>query len=304
MKSTEWIRLTAVLAAVAIGPARMQAQSATAREDLLVSPAWLAQHLHDANLVILQIGAMGNDEIYAAGHVPGAKTLDYGVVHALPEGSGALAAGRDALERAGVSDDSRIVLYSADDYWPAATRSLLLLNYAGLQRVQLLDGGLKGWIASGGSLSKDTPMARRGTLSPFRPQSALIADAEFVKAHRGATGFAIVDARDRDFYDGTKEGGPRDHRVKGHIPGALSAPFSQFTTSDGRLKPASEIAALFDKAGVKPGDTIVGYCHVGEQATAMLFAARTLGHPVVLYNGSFADWVRHDLPTELPKQEQ
>lgn len=304
MQSTKWIPLAAALAAAAIGPAPVRAQDGSPRADLLVSAAWLAEHLHDPTLVILQAGAMGNEEIYNAGHIPGARMLDYGVVYALPKGDAPLAAGHDALERLGVSDNSRIVLYSADGYVAPATRALLLLNYAGLPRVQLLDGGLKGWTASGGALSKDAPLARKGTLSPFTPQPALIADADFVTAHKRTAGFAIVDARNREFYDGTKEGGPRDHRVKGHIPGALSAPFDAFTNGDGHLKSASEIAAVFDRAGVKPGDTIIGYCHVGEQATAMLFAARTIGHRVVLYNGSFADWVQRGLPLELPKQEK
>ena len=63
-------------------------------------------------------------------------------------------------------------------------------------------------------------------------------------------------------------------------------------------------SAVCDKAGVEPGDPIIGYCHVGEQATGMLFAARTPGYRVVLYDGSFADWVHHDLPVELPTQEK
>jgi thiosulfate/3-mercaptopyruvate sulfurtransferase len=229
---------------------------------------------------------------------------DYVGLHALPKNDAELAARHDALEALGISDTSRIVVYSTEDYWPPATRTLLMLNYVGLRRVQLLDGGLKGWTASGGTLSKDTPMSRKGTLSPLTPQTASIADADFVKAHYGAAGFAIVDARNREFYDGATEGGPRDHHVKGHIPGALNAPFDEFAASDAHLKSASDMAAVFDKAGVKPADTIIGYCHVGEQATAMLFAARTLGHRVILYDGSFADWVQHNLPLELPKQEK
>jgi thiosulfate/3-mercaptopyruvate sulfurtransferase len=285
-------------------PSTAEAARTTGRDTLLVSPAWLSDHLHDANLVVLQVGAMGNKESYDAGHIPGARMADYDVLHAIPKNDADLAARRDALEALGISDNSHIVVYSAEDYWPPATRTLLVMNYTGLQHAQLLDGGLKGWIASGGTVSKDTPMWRKGALSPLEPQAALIADADFVRAHQGAPGFAIVDARNRDFYDGVKDGGPRDHRVKGHIPGAVSAPFDEIASSDGRLKSASEIAAVFDKAGVKPGDTIIGYCHVGEQATAMLFAARTLGHRIILYNGSFADWVQHNLPLELPKQEQ
>jgi thiosulfate/3-mercaptopyruvate sulfurtransferase len=288
-------------AALAASPSPAAAQIAgSSRDALLVSPAWLAKHLHDPNLVVLQVGAMANKEAYDAGHIPGARAADYGALHGVPKDDAQLAARHDALESLGISDNSTVVVYTADDYWAPATRTMLMLTYAGLQHVQLLDGGLKGWTESGGAVSKDTPVARKGALSPLKPQPALVADAAFVKAHQGAAGFAIVDARSRVFYDGDREGGPKDHRVKGHIPGALNAPFDELATASSHLKSSSELASIFDKAGVKPGDTVIGYCHVGEQATAMLFAARTLGHRVVLYDGSFADWVQHDLPLEVP----
>jgi thiosulfate/3-mercaptopyruvate sulfurtransferase len=291
----------AVSLAVSSPPAA-QGPGASPRDALLVTPAWLSAHLHDANLVVLEVAGMNAQEAYDAGHIPGARVLNYDAVHAVPKDDAAMAARLQAFESAGISDNSRVVLYSSDDYFAPATRTLLVMNYLGLQHVQLLDGGLKGWTTAGGTLSKEAPLARKGTLSPLTRQPALIADADFVKAHQGAAGFAIVDARNREFYTGEKEGGPRDHRVNGHIPGALNAPFSDFATAESGLKSPSEIAAVFQKAGVKPGDTIVGYCHVGEQATAMLFAARTIGYHVVLYDGSFADWVQHNLPVDGPKQ--
>ena len=294
--------IAAALLAAATVPASAQVENASSREALLISPSWLAQHLHDPNLVVLQVGAMGNQTAYDAGHIPGARAADYGALHTLPSNDAELAARHDALESLGISDTSHIVVYTADDYWPPATRTLLMLNYAGLQQVQLLDGGLKGWTEAGGTLSKEAPLPRKGTLASLKTQPALIADADFVKAHRGAAGFAIVDARSRVFYDGVREGGPKDHRVKGHVPGALNAPFDELTASGSHLKSAADLKTVFDKAGVKAGDTIIGYCHVGEQATGMLFAARTLGHRVILYNGSFADWVQHDLPLELPDE--
>lgn len=301
--------MTYVLAAVVAvstmavsSPPAVQGPGASPRDALLVTPAWLAAHLHDANLVVLQVAGMNGQESYDAGHIPGAHVLDYDAVRAVPKDDTAMATRRQMLESAGISDNSRVVLYSSDDYFAPATRTLLVMNYVGLQHVQLLDGGLKGWTASGGTLSKEAPLPRKGSLSPLTQHPALIVDADFVKAHQAAAGFAIVDARNREFYTGEKESGPRDHRVNGHIPGALNAPFSDFATSEGDLKSPSEIAAVFQKAGVKPGDTIVGYCHVGEQATAMLFAARTIGYHVVLYNGSFADWVQHNLPVDAPKQ--
>ena len=79
----------------------------------------------------------------------------------------------------------------------------------------------------------------------------------------------------------------------GHIAGAKSVPFTEITDDNLKLKSVPELNALFAKAGVKPGDTVVGYCHIGQQATGMLFAARLTGHPVLLYDGSFEDWSAH-----------
>ena len=82
---------------------------------------------------------------------------------------------------------------------------------------------------------------------------------------------------------------------------AHSVPFSEMADEQNLLKPAADLEQLFTKAGVRPGDTIIGYCHIGQQATAMLFAARTLGRPVLLYDGSFEDWSRQsDSPVDNP----
>jgi len=119
-----------------------------------------------------------------------------------------------------------------------------------------------------------------------------------VKAHSGARGFALVDARDAAFYSGAQEGGPRDHRARGHITGARSVPFGSIASETLELKSSADLAALFRNAGIAPGDTIIGYCHIGQQATAMLFAAQTIGHPVLLYDGSFEDWARRGYAIE------
>ena len=113
---------------------------------------------------------------------------------------------------------------------------------------------------------------------------------------------ALGDARTANFYDGvppTNSNGPA--RRLGHIPGAKSIPFNSLSDSTGRLKSATDLRAIFTKAGVQPGDTVVAYCHVGQQATAVLFAARTLGHPVKLFDGSWDEWnKRTEFPVEVP----
>lgn len=304
-------RIAAALVALAL-PSAASAQPASSRDRLVVTPAWLAQHLDDRDLVVLQVG---RKETYDAGHVPGARFVNYD--------AGALAAPMDQsdpnqlrlemptadalrseLASLGISDTSRIVVVASDDYWAPSTRVVLTLDYAGLTNVSWLDGGLKGWTDAGRALSTAVPAVTAGKLRPLKINPVVV-DAAFVTTHIRKPGFAIVDARTRNFYDGVppQRAGGNPQAKLGHIPGALSAPFNEFATTGGgltKLKSEDEITTLLANAGVKPGDTIIGYCHIGQQATAMLFAARTAGYKVLLYDGSFTEWQRRDLPVEKP----
>jgi thiosulfate/3-mercaptopyruvate sulfurtransferase len=295
----------AVLAALvaALPVARTLAPDASARDRLVVSAAWLARHVTDPDLVLLHVGTKAT---YDAGHIAHARYVDVRTVLATGDGSGTslslemLPADvlHDRLAGLGISDRSRVVVYESDDQWTPSTRVMLTLDYAGLSNVSWLDGGQKAWTRAGQPLSADVPTAEHGALSPLKLRP-IVVDADFVKAHLNTPAFAIVDARNTPFYDGTRTGGraPNEHKT-GHIAGALSAPFDSFTSPDVQLKPAEEIATAFTRAGVKPGDTVIGYCHIGQQATAMLFAARTLGYRVLLYDGSFEDWSTRNLPVD------
>ena len=158
------------------------------------------------------------------------------------------------------------------------------------------------WTRAGHAVTDVVPPARKGTLSPLKTRP-LVVDAATVKSRLGKTGFAVVDGRTAAFYDGVETGGAHEQSHKtGHIAGARSIPFVAVTNDDLTLKSAADLRALFDKAGVKKGDTVIGYCHIGQQATAMLFAARTLGHDVLLYDGSFEDWSRQpNAPVETTR---
>jgi thiosulfate/3-mercaptopyruvate sulfurtransferase len=130
----------------------------------------------------------------------------------------------------------------------------------------------------------------------------IVFTADVVRAHIGKPSVSIVDARAATFYDGTQTGNGRGgpHRT-GHIAGATNIPYTGILDEALNLKSTEQLAALFSVAGIAPADTVIGYCHIGQQATAMLFAARVTGHPVILYDGSFEDWSRHaDFPIENP----
>jgi len=125
---------------------------------------------------------------------------------------------------------------------------------------------------------------------------SLIVDNAYVGAHRSAPRVKVVDARAAEFYTGPAS--EQNHMSAGHVPGAVNIPFTAVTSDDLLMLPRSRLEALFGAAGIQPGDTVVAYCHVGQQATAVLFAARVAGHPVRLYDGSFQDWSMRNLPTE------
>ncbi|MGZ7032418.1 MAG: sulfurtransferase, partial [Thermoanaerobaculia bacterium] len=199
-------------------------------------------------------------------------------------------------------DNSRVVVYYGKDWVSPSTRIIFTLDYAGLgNRASLLDGGMDAWIRNGGAVTKDVPAARNGTLAPLKIRP-LVVDAKFVHDHIAVTHFAIIDGRDAVYFDGVDTGEHMGEKQRtGHIPSAHNIPYTTITNDNFMLKPPDELQALFTKAGVKPGDTVIGYCHIGQQTTAMLFAARSLGYPVLLYDGSMQDWSRHtEYPMENP----
>jgi thiosulfate/3-mercaptopyruvate sulfurtransferase len=280
------------------------------RDNIVVSTKWLAQHLKDPNLVLLHVG---DPREYAGKHIPGARLATFEDISVSDHSGAGLMLEMPAAEQLrtklaalGISDDSRVIVYYGNDWVSPSTRLMFTLDYAGLGgHASLLDGGMGAWIRDGNSVTDVVPPPRAGTLSPLRTRPILV-DAAFVRAHIGKPGTSIVDGRSASFYDGVQTGGSHDHAHRtGHVAGAKSVPFTQLHDEQLMLKGSSELAAIFAKAGVQPGDTVVGYCHIGQQATAMLFAARSVGHPVLLYDGSFEDWSRHaDYPVENPSQKK
>jgi thiosulfate/3-mercaptopyruvate sulfurtransferase len=282
----------------------------TPRDMMVVSAEWLAKHVNDANLVLLHVGDKAG---YEASHIPGARRValqdvsnsDHsgkGLMLEMPNADEL----RQKLEALAISDDSRVIVYFGKDWVSPSTRILLTLDYAGLgDRASLLDGGLEAWKKNGGAVTADVPAAKTGKLSPLKLRTALITDADAVRAKLNGANTVIIDGRAPAFYDGVDTGGSHDEAHKtGHIAGARSVPYTSITDDNLFLKPAGELAELFTKAGAKKGDTIIGYCHIGQQATAMLFAAKSLGYNVALYDGSFEDWSRRNLAVDNPASKE
>jgi thiosulfate/3-mercaptopyruvate sulfurtransferase len=293
----------AIVLLVALAPI-IGAQTRSFRADLVVTPAWLSQHLNDPDLVLLHVGDKAE---YDKGHIAGARYVtqrdvsvssmdhDKGLMLELPSPDSL----RSQLAALGISDRSRVVVYYGNDWISPTTRILFTLDHAGLgPRSALLDGGMNAWKDAGLPITTEVPAAKVGTLSRLKVEPRVVT-IDFVKANLESPNFKLVDGRAAVFYDGVEQGNNR----KGHIPGARSIPFTEIADEKGKLKSVAELTKLFRDAGVGPRDTVVAYCHIGQQATAVLFAARTLGHPVLLFDGSFQEWGRRtDLPVENPSE--
>lgn len=286
-----------ILAALVVAPSSGWAQAA--RQELLVTADQVAAHLDESNLVILHVG---DEDDYKAAHIPGAHYVQRFDMRA-ERGSDSLAlilelpdpdVFQAALRRYGVTDDSRIVVYWGSEWVTPTTRMVFTLDWAGLgDRTVLMDGGLEAWKAAGHAVTNEATASRHGTVT-IHPRD-LVVTAEWVQHNANNVGHALVDGRAGAFFDGVRE----DHREKaGHIPGAGSVPWTSLIDESLRLKSPSELASIFKSAGVEPGDTVVAYCHIGQYATTVLFAARTLGYDVRLYDGAIQDWAQRDLPVE------
>ena len=269
------------------------------KNTMLVTTAWLAEHLKDANLVVLGVG---NKEDYDKGHIPGSLYISYHDTHLMEAPNGLSVelppmADLEALfGKFGVTNDSRIVLYPLKDTFSWATRIYLTLDAMGLGReAALLDGGLPVWSAEGRPVTKEVRTVTPGKVTTCA-QSDVITNLDDVKANVKHAGVDIIDARATEFYTGQTK--PGDQR-RGHIPGAASIPYTSLLDAQGKWKSADELAAKFRDAGIKPGDRVIAYCHIGQQATAVYFAARYLGINVRLFDGSWEEYSKHaELPAE------
>ncbi|MFF8556965.1 sulfurtransferase [Streptomyces sp. NPDC015501] len=234
-----------------------------------------------------QLGGPHGRADYEAGHLPGAVFVDLDEDLAAPAGDGGRHPLPDpevfgaAMRRAGVGQDTPVVVYDGGQGW-AAARAWWLLRWAGHRNVRVLDGGLAAWT---GDLSTEVPHPVEGDFRP-EPGALLTLDAE------GAAAFArsglLLDARAAERYRGDVE--PID-RVGGHIPGAVSAPTTENVDADGRYLPAERLAARFARLGAQDSPDGVGvYCGSGVSGAHQVLALEIAGFTGILYPGSWSEW--------------
>jgi thiosulfate/3-mercaptopyruvate sulfurtransferase len=294
----------------------MMTTNADTAVDSLVSTEWLADHLDDRDLRILDIrgyvhhidDGKGNMEVvyaaapdeYAAGHIPGAAYVDWTRDITDPDDAvpiqiappGRFAAWASGI---GIGDTTHVVIYDHQGT-TLATRLWWCFAYYGHDRVSVLDGGWKKWAAEDRPTTTDIPTIAATSFRPHTRSALRKTIAEVAAISTGRTA-QLIDARPADQYAGAVV---RSGRA-GHIPGAVSLPATTLINPEtGTWKSDEELADIVQGAGVTADEPIVAYCGGGVAATGVLFALHRTGHHNwANYDGSWNEYgPRTDLPAE------
>ena len=268
-----------------------------AHPDVLVDTEWVAQHLNDPKVRIVE----SNEDqlLYPSGHIPGAVQVDWAADlndqvrrdYLNKEGFDKL------MARIGASKDTTVVFYGDKNNW-WATYAFWVFQLFGHDNAKVMDGGRLKWEQEGRELTREVPMyAATSYSAPDRDDKTIRAFKDQVLKHQ-AEGKPLVDVRSPAEYSGEKTHMPEYPQEGvlrgGHIPGAKSVPWARAANpEDGTFKSSDDLKAIYEQEqGLKSGDDIIAYCRIGERSSHTWFVLTyLLGYDKVRnYDGSWTEW--------------
>jgi thiosulfate/3-mercaptopyruvate sulfurtransferase len=272
---------------------RRSEMSSYAHPEVLVDTDWVAAHLTDPNVRIVE----SNEDIllYDQGHIPGAIKIDW--VSDLND-----PVVRDYLDRArfeqllasrGISNDTTVVFYGDKNNW-WATYAFWVFKLFGHKDARILNGGRAKWIAENRELAKDVPSYPAGSYTaPERDDATIRAFRDQVREHIRGAGTALVDVRSPQEFSGERTHMPeypQEGTLRGgHIPTAASIPWAQAVNADSTFKSPEELQSLYGGKGITPDKDVITYCRIGERSSHTWFVLTYL-----LGYESFACGAGHD----------
>jgi len=264
----------------------------------LVSTQWLADHLKDPDLRVLDaswyLPDMGRDARaeYDAGHIPGARYFDIDDVadtaSTLPHMAPPIEKFMSRMRAMGVGDGHQVVVYDGIGMFSAA-RVWWLFRLMGKTDIAVLDGGFPKWQAEGREIEDMPPIVRDRHMTAQR-QAHLVKDVTQVAAAAKLGDWQIVDARGPDRFRGDAPE-PREGLRAGHIPGSFNVHYAALLNADGTMKRGDALRAAFTDASVDLKKRIITTCGSGVTAAILSLGLEILGHrDVALYDGSWSEW--------------
>ena len=266
-----------------------------AHPEYLVETSWVAEHLNDSNVRILE-----SDEdplLYAIGHIPSAAQVDWfsTLQHPLRRDFLTKEQFEEVASKLGITNDTTVVFYGDKSNW-FACYALWLFQYYGHQNVKIMNGGRAKWEQEKRPLVKEVPSFTATTYKATEADKTIRAFRDDVfKQIDGKK--PLVDVRSPKEYSGEllhmpnypQEGATRG----GHIPGAVSIPWAQAVNeADSTFKTVDELKALYEGKNIKSDGEIIAYCRIGERSSLTWFVLKyLLGYPTVKnYDGSWTEW--------------
>ena len=268
-----------------------------ANPNVLTDVDWVRQNLGKPGIAIVEVD-YDPKLAYEQGHIPGALLIDWRKDMNKPDVRDIIDARQfeELMSRLGISNDTHVVLYGDYNNW-FATFAFWVFEIYGHKKVQLLNGGRKKWIDSGGELTKEIPSVKPATYKvPKENYENRVFLQDLLKMKVANPNLVLVDVRSPAEFTGEITAPPEypnEHAQRGgHIPGAINIPWGQAIREDGTFKSAEELKQLYTSKGVSPDKEVITYCRIGERASVTWFVLKhLLGYRnVKVYDGSWTEW--------------
>ena len=267
-----------------------------AHPEVLVDTQWVEDHLKDPKVRVAEVDYDPTAN-YKLGHVPGAVLFDWkeDINDPLTRNILSKQSYEELMQRAGINNDTTLILYGDFNNWFAAF-AFWVFKYYGYEDLRIMNGGRKKWLEEDRPLSKDIPQYPKGSLKAAEPDKSIRVFLNYVRDSIGSGQKVLIDVRSPKEFTGeilAPPEYPTEHAQRGgHIPGALNIPWSQAVNEDGTFKSTEELKKLYESKGVAPNKEIITYCRIGERSSHTWFVLKyLLGYPDVKnYDGSWTEW--------------
>ncbi|HEX2405679.1 MAG TPA: sulfurtransferase [Nitrososphaeraceae archaeon] len=267
-----------------------------ANPNVLVDTQWVEDHVNDNNVRIAEVDYDPKANYYL-GHIPNAALFDWKKDINDPLNRNIVS--RDdctaLLQKAGINDDTILVLYGDFNNWFAAF-AFWVFKYYGYKDIRLMNGGRKKWLEEDRPISKESPNFSKGNFQAAEPDESIRVYLDYVRNSVMSQQGTLVDVRSPAEFTGQITAPPEyptEHAQRGgHIPSAQNIPWGQAVNEDGTFKSVEDLKKLYEPKGITPEKEVITYCRIGERSSHTWFVLKyLLGYPNVKnYDGSWTEW--------------